>query len=432
MLRVLRRYAVVAAIVAAGVTAYADHPVTIELRSGERITGQFADLRDNLVYLRTNQSREPRIPLSNIAVLDFTNGEGYGNGDFRNGADDERDIGRGRGRQGEHLLVLRNGRRIEGRFEGLTGDDAAHRDGRPLELVFRTTAGDYMRVNADRVARLYLAEPRYTDTDRNTSFNDADSVTVWLENGSTMRGPLTALDSRGFTVGSRVAGRTAARHSLSDVAVIDFEGNARSSRDVMTRGDARESGAPHLLVMRNGRRVSGEFIGPARQSGGREPSYLFRGTNGRITTFTPTTASRLYLGADGFSSDLAENRFDDDAAITVSARQAWTDTNLSVRRGEILAFRARGDVQLSGDTNDRATPAGSLTNRRAASAPVRDASAGALIGRVGSTVFLIGDGTAGVRMPASGELFLSVNDDHYPDNAGAFQVSIRRDGTGSR
>jgi hypothetical protein len=185
--------------------------------------------------------------------------------------------------------------------------------------------------------------------------------------------------------------------------------------------------------MRDGRRLSGEFIGPARQARAGERSYLFRSTTGRIASFTPSSASRLYLGRDepGITSQTDGGAFGSREAIVVSAREDWTATGLTVRRGEMITFQARGDVQLSADNNDRARPSGSYSNRVAPAAPIRNAPAGALIGRVGGTVFLIGDGQAGIRIPASGELFLGINDDHFPDNQGSYEVVIRRARTGS-
>jgi hypothetical protein len=393
-------------------SAYADHPVTIVKLSGERMTGQFADLHNNQVYLRVDQNREPRIPLSDIAVIEFTNA--------RIAEPESEGL---QSRQGEHLLVLRNGRRIEGRFEGITGDDQPHSEGHPLEFVFRATSGDYLRMNADRIARIYLAESRTID-----DTTAADNVTVWLEDGSSIRGALTALDSRALAMDRMRAGGVA-RHALADIAVIDFDGSGRLASDERWTG-ARDERGPHLLIMKNGRRVPGEFIGPARGSMGRgmgrNPSYLFRAANGRIVSFTPADASRLYLSRTGATSDLTDDQFGNETPLVVSSQEAWTRTNVTVRRGDVLMFRASGDVQLSADDNDRARPGGSLSGRRAPAAPLREASAGALIGRVGSTVFLIGDGQE-VRMPASGELWLGINDDHFADNRGTYQVRVRRD-----
>jgi hypothetical protein len=51
--------------------------------------------------------------------------------------------------------------------------------------------------------------------------------------------------------------------------------------------------------------------------------------------------------------------------------------------------------------------------------------AGGLIGRVGdSEPFGIGNQTDPLPMPASGHLFLGVNDDHLADNEGSFRVVI--------
>jgi hypothetical protein len=421
MISIRRALAVVATVVVTASYAYADHPVTLVLQSGEHLSGQFADLHQDLVYLRLGRNQERRIPLSDIAVIDFTNdrtSSDRGAGLRRNGS------------AADHVLVLRNGRRIEGRFEGVTGDDQPHSEGHPLEFVFRTASGDYVRVTAERIARIYLA-PAPDDTNDITS-GTAGGVTVWLEDGTSMRGSLTALDSRALSLETMRANGGVWRRGLTDVAVIDFEGRGR--RAIEERGyESRDARAPHMLVMRDGRRLTGEFIGAARGMRGGESSYLFRTTNGRITSFTPAMASRLYLGRgdSGLTSGVNDNGFGNQPTIVVSARDGWTATRLSVRRGELIAFQARGEVQLSADNADRARPSGSNNNRQAPSAPLLSATAGALIGRVGGTVFLIGGNEAGIRMPASGELFLAVNDDHFPDNQGSYEVLVRRERVGS-
>jgi hypothetical protein len=68
----------VAFVLGTSAIAAADHPVTIVLRSGQQLSGRFADLHMDLVYLRVNQRQEPRIPLSDIAVIDFTNSRDVG------------------------------------------------------------------------------------------------------------------------------------------------------------------------------------------------------------------------------------------------------------------------------------------------------------------------------------------------------------------
>ncbi len=392
---------------------HADHPTTITLQSGERLSGRFADLHNDLVYLRVSQHEEPRIPLRDIARIEFTEARPAT-------PSGTRDSVRG---EGPHRLVLRNGREIAGRFEGLTGDDQPHTAGHPLEFVFSTASGEYVRVNADRIARIELAPlPESPGT-------ATGNVTIRLDDGTSMRGDLRSLDANGLAMGDRVNGGDR-RYSLDQVAVIDFGDGTAAAAD--RRWSPRGEREPHLLVMRNGREVSGEFLGGTR--GGRErdrEAYLFRSAgNGRIVTFTPATASRLYLGGSvsnggfGFSDKLA-------GGVEVLAQRQWISTGLQVRRGETLQFTARGEVQLSTDDADRASPRGAYSGRGASGAPVRSAPAGALIGRVGSTAFLIGEDSRPVRMPAAGELFLGVNDDHMPDNRGSFTVTVNRPPVGS-
>jgi hypothetical protein len=58
--------------------------------------------------------------------------------------------------------------------------------------------------------------------------------------------------------------------------------------------------------------------------------------------------------------------------------------------------------------------------------PLPSANSGALLGQVGRSMFLIGNTTDPIVMPASGKLMLGVNDDNHRDNRDAFEVSIRR------
>lgn len=110
--------------------------------------------------------------------------------------------------------------------------------------------------------------------------------------------------------------------------------------------------------------------------------------------------------------------------VTVSATERWVDTGIDVRSGERVQFDASGTIYLRGDGDLQATPAGARGGERSRRSPMPDVLAGALIGRVGNgRPFGIGDQTR-VDMPASGRLFLAVNDDARRDNSGAFRVRI--------
>jgi hypothetical protein len=78
----------------------------------------------------------------------------------------------------------------------------------------------------------------------------------------------------------------------------------------------------------------------------------------------------------------------------------------------------------TGNNNDAASPAGSLSGRRADNAPFRDKPAGALIARVGiGTPLFLGE-RGQVRVSNTGRLYLSVNDDYLQDNSGEYRVAL--------
>jgi hypothetical protein len=113
--------------------------------------------------------------------------------------------------------------------------------------------------------------------------------------------------------------------------------------------------------------------------------------------------------------------------IRVNSRQRWTDTGITVREGEIIRFQSSGQIQLSDNDSDRAGTAGALSRRTAPDAPISGVFAGALIGRIGGySPFGVGD-QAQIAAPASGRLYLGVNDDYLPDNTGEFIVTITVD-----
>jgi hypothetical protein len=108
----------------------------------------------------------------------------------------------------------------------------------------------------------------------------------------------------------------------------------------------------------------------------------------------------------------------------VDPRVPWVFSGFTVNKGDTLVVTVQGSVQLSEDAGDTATAAGSQSGRRAAGAPMPRELAGALIARIGNTApFGVGDQIQ-IIAPASGELFLGVNDDFLGDNRGRFRVRI--------
>lgn len=109
--------------------------------------------------------------------------------------------------------------------------------------------------------------------------------------------------------------------------------------------------------------------------------------------------------------------------LRVRADRDWTRTNIVVREGEQISFRARGSIVWSTKYGESTDPDGARVEA-GYFRPLSDAGVGALIGRVGEQVFYIGSMRSG-NAPASGELFLGINDDKFSDNEGYFTVDIR-------
>jgi hypothetical protein len=128
----------------------------------------------------------------------------------------------------------------------------------------------------------------------------------------------------------------------------------------------------------------------------------------------------------------ADGAVDSATVSVVTSTTRWVDSGVFVYAGDIVRFQATGSVQMSTDGGDVADPGGARSQRRAASAPLPQQPAGALIARIdqGGPIF-VGADTAGIRMPQTGRLYLSVNDDHLADNTGEFRVvvEVRRGST---
>jgi hypothetical protein len=257
------------------------------------------------------------------------------------------------------------------------------------------------------------------------------TATVVMKSGERHQGqyPWTRGDKGEFAL--RKSLHDQLRVSVNEVAYVDFGGTADTQVNL--------SGSQHAVVLRNGTVVRGQVIemghvNPEDQS----TDYLitFRDEQGQERRLPVAQVGRVYFNAPGATATTGTSTpaLTAQAAggtVTVSARQQWTATGLSVQKGETVRFNTTGQIQLSGDASDTAQSAGAASQRLAPNAPLPRAFAGALIGRIGENgqPFAIGNQTS-IQMPEAGQLFLGVNDDNVSDNQGEFRVEIQR-ATGS-
>jgi hypothetical protein len=240
------------------------------------------------------------------------------------------------------------------------------------------------------------------------------SATLTLRSGEKVSGDLIDLGGVGYTV--RVSGNER-QIPQNDVAVIDFTGGT------MTDADWAKFTGGTQIVLRSGQTIDGQLI----DIGGTSPLRLSIRTGSGERDLSSNDVARIVIsrpdnvaGTTGVTPTTPAVP----GAVTVHGNQPWTSTGRTVRRGQSLTFTSTGEIQLSDDPNDLADANGAKSARYAANAPMKQVLAGALIGRIGNGApFAIGNQT--ITMPASGVLFLGVNDDGFPDNKGNFQVVIR-------
>ena len=260
----------------------------------------------------------------------------------------------------------------------------------------------------------------------------SDDLTVLLRSGERISGRLEDLNNDTLFV--RVSTHDQRRLPISQVALIDYVGGAQGLPETEL-GSAR--GADHVMVLRNSQVVAGRLVDIEGGAGSDKPDdrrvYIFRTTAGEERRVAAEQVGRVYLGqfpaaqAAGGSAASGTLAMPESASgVRVPANQPWTATGIRVSEGQTVNFNAQGEVQWSPSSDDRATAAGAANGRRASDrAPLPSALAGALVGRIGNGApFGIGNQTV-VPMPATGELFLGVNDDEVGDNSGGFLVDVR-------
>ena len=212
----------------------------------------------------------------------------------------------------------------------------------------------------------------------------------------------------------------------SEIAQIDFAGDGRSPNG--------NGGQPRVLL-RNGQTVDGRLS----DIGGNQPKILYVDTpSGQrqfnsdevaLVVMNPTGAAAANAAAApgsgrvvGTAGTLGRRQT---TQFTVPGNQQWIETDITVQQGANVDFRVAGEIEYA--PNARVSAAGAPRREPGGGdVPIPNAPAGALIGRIDNgQPFVIGRNTS-VRMPASGTLFLGINDDNVSDNNGNFRVLLAR------
>lgn len=259
-----------------------------------------------------------------------------------------------------------------------------------------------------------------------------EQVTVVRRNGERVSGRFEDWVRQTDTIYVRVTPTDQRRFPMADVLVIDVGG---SGTNLPANEMEAAHGADHILIARRGDVMTGRLVNIEGGDGSAQPneprSVTFRAGGGE-QRLRLSEVARIYLGnyprptaASPVPSPATPPAAVPEGSVRVSANQQWTATNIMIRRGDRVLFTPEGEIQLSGDADDKASASGSLKGRTAANAPMPAVLAGALIGRIGNGApFAIGNQSLPLPMPGEGALWLGINDDQVSDNSGALIVRV--------
>ena len=262
------------------------------------------------------------------------------------------------------------------------------------------------------------------------TFNTNKQVTLVMKNGDRHSGTLVYHNDANFNL---IEGGQEKAYPVEQMAVVDFGSGDPTASEVNQLPSSQNPAElqRHMLVLSDGTAVHGKLYTI------KENALTFDTENGQRRDFELSNVKRMYVSAPGARELFASKGNDaptgvaattgSPGSVTVEAARGWTDTGITVRRGQRVSFTTTGKVAFRSG-GETVGPDGNF-NESKAGAPVPAAGIGALIGRVGNGApFAIGANSQALTMPAAGRLFLGVNDADTGDNSGNFSVTISTTG----
>jgi hypothetical protein len=260
----------------------------------------------------------------------------------------------------------------------------------------------------------------------------AERATFVLTNGERKSGEVVFHGGRAanFIDGQLNLGDNGKEQSypIEQVALIDFTGGTPATDEL-----AKVPAGGQIVFTRDGNAVPGRFVNIVRGD-----TLVWENASGQEQQFPVRNVARVYLNpqaartvfnyngpagaAVGTSGATLNGR-----TVQVNANQPWTDTGIDVNVGDKVAFQANGEITFGRSAGMTATPDGN-PGFHDAKYPDPKVPVGALIGRVGQKgqPFGIGSQAQPLPMPASGRLYLGVNDNDYSDNSGSYSVVVAK------
>jgi len=263
--------------------------------------------------------------------------------------------------------------------------------------------------------------------------NTNKQVTLVMRGGERHTGTLVYNNDRNLNL---IENGQDKAYPQDDIAVVDFGAGDPTAAELnqLPSGTGTSDLHRHMLVLRDGTVIRGRMYTfkpnaiTVNTASGHQDFDL---NNVSRWYVTPSAARHVFasiLSAPAAAVATTGQPTVPAGAIQVDANRSWTDTGITVRKGQRLAFSTTGQVAIRQNTpaSEMLGPDGSPTESRAG-APTQALGVGGLIARIGTGApFPIGSNSQPITMPANGRLFLGVNDSGTSDNSGAFVVTIVR------
>jgi hypothetical protein len=257
------------------------------------------------------------------------------------------------------------------------------------------------------------------------TFNTNKQVTLVMKNGDRHSGTLVYHNDANFNL---IENGQEKAYPVEQMALVDFGSGDPTAAEINQLPASRDPAElqRHMLVLSDGTALKGKLYTI------KENALTFDTENGQRRDFELSNIKRMYVSAPG-ARELWASKTNESTgvaattgsagSISVEGSRGWTDTGITVRRGQRVSFNTTGQVAFRSG-GDATGPDGNFNEDRTGT-PVPAAGVGALIGRVGNGApFPIGANKQGIAMPAAGRLFLGINDANTGDNSGNYSVVI--------
>jgi hypothetical protein len=257
----------------------------------------------------------------------------------------------------------------------------------------------------------------------------AQNATFVLRSGERVSGELTYTGGNDF----KLNGRSYQQSDIAMIAFVQGDPNAAELNQLSGRGGAELE--RNAIVLRDGSVIFGKLYNISADGS----TVTVNTTSTDRRDFSANDIARIYMNGGATAREVYADVIRGGnapaavattgvtpGAVVVNGNQPWTDTGITVKKGERISFQTNGQIEIAPGAASSPDGFGGDTAARG-TYPVAAMPAGGLIARVGNgAAFPIGSNNQQITMPAAGRLYLGINDSNFGDNSGFYSVSVVR------